>query len=160
MNLIFLDIDGTLNSTRYYEANKPLPLGTEGAIDPDACRIMNKLTDRPGFITVISSSWKTQGLEKVKRYLSSRGLRASIIGSTPTLININRSHEIMEWLRQADYMGFKWNRYMVIDDLADANCGGLPFSTYGAFLHLNHVDGITEEAVQRALEIEKQGGWQ
>ena len=55
-NIIFLDIDGTLSSEKYFMAN-PDRKGDALFIEPEKVKILNELKDIPGITIVISSSW-------------------------------------------------------------------------------------------------------
>ena len=55
-NIIFLDIDGTLSSEKYFMTN-PDRKGDALFIDPEKVKLLNTLKDIPGITIVISSSW-------------------------------------------------------------------------------------------------------
>jgi hydroxymethylpyrimidine pyrophosphatase-like HAD family hydrolase len=103
MKIIFLDIDGVLNSggARGYTA------GTHG-IEPELLAIFKALVKRTGAQVVLSSSWRKS--ESAKAQLREAGL--TWIGETPNFKYIERGEEIDAWLR----LHPKVTHYAIIDD--------------------------------------------
>lgn len=151
--IVFLDIDGVLNSSRFFYDNNPLPMGRPGAIDPDAVRRLNQIVDATGAKVVLSTSWRTQGVDTVSGYLSERGFTGSVIGATPTNMDGPRRSEINEWLWQAERLGYRVDRFIVIDDDENAQVFDGPYAVKGTFIWCNHVDGLTDECVQKAISM-------
>lgn len=164
---LFLDIDGVLNSSKYwYSSGKDLPIGQAGAIDPLAVELLNEITKDRSVKVVLSSSWRHQGMSVVRSYLLSRGFRGDIVGVTPTIFNVPRWKEVAAWLDQAwmlmaanGYNGEHWHRFAVLDDIFDAGCHGetgvVPSyfaDNGGRFFQTNFVDGLTGEIVEQVKE--------
>lgn len=92
MKLLFLDIDGVLNSkeyAKYYIENRK-KLSNDGAdifIDKKAVFKINELCEKYNVRLVISSSWRTLTLESTKqefeRYKDLKVLNKYIVGITP-----------------------------------------------------------------------------
>ena len=61
--IIFLDIDGVLNSMDYFEQTKDCKGYTE--INPEKVKLLKEIVDRTGAEIVLSSTWRD--LEKKKR---------------------------------------------------------------------------------------------
>src|SRR5688572_25715427 len=104
--IIFLDIDGVLNSVEYHRerhirGRKPL--------DAVAIRRLNQLTDLTGARIVISSSWRQWGFLAVRDMLRAAGVTGWIVSRTPILVGgvyegsglygwVPRGVEIAAWL--------------------------------------------------------------
>lgn len=91
MNVLFLDIDGVLNS--YAEHAYPIKNKVDDAnaryaagIDPRRVAILNTIISRSKASVVISSTWRTQfSTGTLKLLLEAQGLKASILGKTPIM---------------------------------------------------------------------------
>lgn len=147
--VIFLDIDGVLNSVEYHRerhirGSKPL--------DPVAIRRLNHLTDRTGARTVISSSWRQWGFLAVRDMLRAAGVTGWIVSSTPILVGgvyesgifgwVPRGHEIAAWLESTRT---KVERFVILDD-ADDMANLMP-----RLVRTSHDVGLTDEDVRRAV---------
>jgi hypothetical protein len=103
VRILFLDIDGVLNSTSFFAKmlaeNKP---HTSESIDPGAIRILNLIKEKTGCVFVISSSWRLcNQLDWITNHLRLSGFahRASVLGMTPDISLFDRKAEILEWIR-------------------------------------------------------------
>ena len=96
MKVIFLDIDGVLNSDEYIDKVKRLNLqGIEKEIDIEKVKILKKIIDETGAKVVLSSSWRyTKNAKYLKELLSEYGI---YVDSTPFMQN-ERGLEIKQWL--------------------------------------------------------------
>src|SRR5262245_31712256 len=94
MKVIFLDLDGGLNSLRYFEdiAGEPrtmlaVPAGevqqfTE--IDPSAVARLNRIVAASGAHIVLSTTWRALfPLDVLQGALATRGFVGRVIGTTP-----------------------------------------------------------------------------
>lgn len=142
MNVIFLDIDGVLNSEAYVLKleGKHRELGHVGdtpcdcfklyrQIDRDAIERLNRLVAVTSAKVVISSTWrKLMDAPVLARTLIEHGLVAEIIGETPDghaepemltvygpLERMYRGYEIDFWLRQHPEV----SRFVILDDGSD-----------------------------------------
>lgn len=139
MNVLFLDIDGVLNSESLMRKldNQHRALGHHGAcecyrlehqIDRDAVARLNRLVIETGSRIVISSSWRRLlDPAELHRVLVEHGLSAEIIGETPDCDDpeliaehgrfdlIDRGHEIDLWLRRHPEV----ERFIILDDGSD-----------------------------------------
>ena len=89
--IVFIDIDGTVNSLKWYNDTK----GRSGSIDPTNIALLNQLKDL-GVEVVISSSWGEDGIKP----LQDVGLELPIIGCTEHF-HVDwmcRGNEIEKWL--------------------------------------------------------------
>ena len=92
MRVMFLDFDGVLNTDRHqaYLHRQGLPASDEfGAVfDPDAVASLRAITDAvPDLKIVIESSWKSFGLNAMRRMWKARGLPGKVYDITPRIDN-------------------------------------------------------------------------
>lgn len=156
MRIIFLDIDGVLNSMPYLlsvdairnDANNP-----EGAIDARHVAILNEIIRLSGAEVIISSSWRSAySPDEIQKILELRGFIGQVIGATPLLHNhysedgelLYRGNEIQQWLDKTDQ---NIESFIIIDDDSDME-------------HLTHRlintdldSGLTAEHIPLALSL-------
>jgi len=96
MKVIFLDIDGVLNSDKFYEeifrnkrekqlvtTNGVLRYSYDaGGIDSRCVEWLNKVTDDTGAVIVVTSSWRKDGLHNIASRLSDAGVKGQVVGIT------------------------------------------------------------------------------
>jgi hypothetical protein len=96
VKVVFLDIDGVLNSRGWVE-----DLGRERGLahlDPAACARVQRLCDETGAKLVISSTWRViHKRAAIGDMFRARGLTTTILGMT-TALHTERGHEIQAWL--------------------------------------------------------------
>lgn len=98
MKIIFLDVDGVLNSDEYFDKIKNLDIqGIERDIDVEKIKLLKKAIDATGAEVVLSSSWRyTRNVQYLKELLSKYGI---YVDSTPYIQN-ERGLEIRKWLSE------------------------------------------------------------
>lgn len=113
--IIFLDIDGVLNSTRTCIATGGYP--GEELEDKDLARfdwiaigLLRRLCESSGIQIVLSSSWRI--IVDIKKLGDAMGL--PIIDKTPVLAS-SRGNEIARWLSEHPEVG----QWAIIDDDSD-----------------------------------------
>lgn len=144
MRVLFLDIDGVLNSERFlvaaYASVKPGASPFDRQIDPAAVEIVNDVVARTDCKVVLSSAWRygKNGLDHERRFvekiLRSCGARFALFDSTPTYLDvfmakhgrvsgfadhdpaIDRGAEIGHWLLEACHLV---STYAIVDDYGD-----------------------------------------
>jgi hypothetical protein len=96
MKVVFLDIDGVLNSHAWVK-----DLGRDrglGHLDPAACARVQRLCDDTGAKLVISSTWRLIFKRAaICDMFRARDLTTTILGMTAAL-HTKRGHEIQAWL--------------------------------------------------------------
>lgn len=160
--IIFLDIDGVLNTKWWYtQMDRNTPKDKYGyAFDPNAVANLKKILDETGAEIVISSSWKSYGLSELEEMWQDRGLPGKLIGVTPNsvsdemLLNADLDHmelfsirgmEIKEWLSKH---GKRVSHYVIIDDMDNMLQEQQPH-----FVWIDPEVGITEGNVAQAIMI-------
>ena len=117
--VLFLDIDGVLNSA-FYLRNNPncFHRGEDqaNAIDPVAGTRLEQILTRTGAVMVLSSTWRLMNtVEQVTDFLKKRGVpSAKFIGATPVLSGY-RGKEIQAWLKSHSNVV----RFAIVDDDSD-----------------------------------------
>lgn len=96
MKVIFLDVDGVLNSNEYIEKIKNKNIqGIQSEIDVEKVKLLKKAIDETGAKVVLSSSWRyTRNAHDLKELLGSFGIYTD---STP-FVRGERGLEIKQWL--------------------------------------------------------------
>lgn len=158
LKVIFLDIDGVLNSEKFlaYQPKRRLwarshrfskdEQSAVANIDPSAIDLLNDLIDKTDAEIVISSTWRSDiNLSYKLRFM---GLKKSIYGITPYDKSRHRGKEIKEWLDYYDNDKNITIRYVIIDDDSDILNEQLP-----NFIKVSSHDGLTEDDVIKAVAI-------
>jgi hypothetical protein len=118
MKVLFLDIDGVLNSVNFSQKQvRRSLLADTSQIDPDACTKLQDLIKKvPDLKIVISSTWrKLFSISDLKQELKLKGIDPSvIIDYTPVIHNVIRGEEIKAWLNNNSVTTFA-----IVDDDAD-----------------------------------------
>jgi hypothetical protein len=163
MKVLFLDIDGVLNSDRSFLAHKLDPLlqwegrshhQLDNCIDPVAVGLLN-LVLRHDVKVVVSSTHRKffPQLPALKEYIRELGVQGEVIGATPDLWktpNIDageatRGHEIDAWLSGH---GAGFTHFAIVDDDSDMLAHQLPF-----FVHVNGRVGLDRDNLGRLQEL-------
>lgn len=152
MKIVFLDIDGVLNSHKLMKKMAHQDYDLDDLIDPEAVSLLNQLTDATGASIVVSSSWRRaylgqpQGLTRLIALLKDRhGIKAPIIGMTPAKDNALRNvrgKEIQAWL---DCAPVTVDSFIIIDD--DSDMGRLS----NKLIKTTMVDGLRIDHVEEGI---------
>ena len=150
MKIVFLDIDGVLNSAAY-DRNKPTDGGN---IDVTRLELLKALVDKTGARIVLTSSWR-EHWEKNPEDMDEKGVELAetfkkagleIYDKTPFIGYLERSKEIRLWLEENGEV----ESFVIIDDFAfgwdELSCN---------FVQTNYRigRGLGEEHIERAVEI-------
>jgi len=124
MRIIFLDIDGVLNSQLYYVNGGKR--GGENEIDSKAVGYLNNLIEESGAKVVISSTWRRgRTIEELQQILNNAGFKGEIIGKTPALDGKYslRGNEIRAWMMENEHVigcnVSDYKDYVIFDDDSD-----------------------------------------
>lgn len=150
-NIIFLDIDGVLNTDPFINSIK-----SNNASDylmKEKIDLLNKIILATDAKIVLSTNWRVSvGAARTADLLIEAGVEGTIIGATPTDLRrrlsevIPRHKEIQAWL---DANPSKVKSFVIIDDLEWASNEKLQNN----FVLTNPDLGLTQENVQKAISI-------
>ncbi|MCQ2492252.1 MAG: HAD domain-containing protein [Lachnospiraceae bacterium] len=125
MKVIFLDVDGVLNSMAYYQNVTDV---FEEAIDPDKVKNLARIVEETGANIVLTSSWRG-GWEKdilqcgedgaiLTRALAQEKLTIfDKTGASSVYRREGRSLEVLEWMKLCPKLyGEKVEQFVIIDD--------------------------------------------
>ncbi|MBR1963265.1 MAG: hypothetical protein IKA19_01010 [Muribaculaceae bacterium] len=119
LKLIFLDIDGVLNTgqhlTKLKMDHQPYADHYGPLFDPNATDNLRKIVDATGAKIVITSSWRyIHGLAGLRKMWAERNMPGSIHGITPTDTFGSRGDEVKEYLTL--FRGKTPPDYLILDD--------------------------------------------
>ena len=165
MKVIFLDIDGVLNtsiySQHYFAIAKLRGLSHEQAkvlakkeirdefgilFDPFAVNCLRWIIDRTKAKIVISSTWRYSGLNQMQLMWEMRNLPGEVIDITPNYSEIAgtcRGDEIADYCKENSI-----DSYIILDDMPDM----LPHQINN-FVMLDPHYGITRKDVELCVKI-------
>ncbi len=151
MKILFLDVDGVLNSVHWYNTRPDEPImGRRDElytmIDSDAMDRLNRIIVETKCRLVLSSSWRAMDpISMINAALRMRGCDTYLFGITPSL-GSPRGEEIQVWLNMAEP---SVDGFVILDDDSD-------------MVHLSHrlvqttwEAGLQDEHVARAIEMLK-----
>lgn len=154
MNIVFLDCDGVLNSDSYFVSGRAISDETHDYdVDPLCVTRVLEICEKSQAKIVLSSDWKISWPGAKLRLERAGFPEGLIIDKTPDFIwfrgisydlDCSRGAEVNEWLRQHP----ECNNYVILDDRTDFKNYQLPH-----FVHVDPYDGITDEHVNKALQI-------
>ena len=150
MKVIFLDIDGVLNTEKYIMDLLHKNLSTQDSdwcdfFDPKCIAKLKEIIDQTGAKIVISSTWRFLGLDILRKKFEERGVSGEIIDKTPLSRSMReRGYEIQAWLDNHEEV----ESYVILDDDVDM----LP-SQLKNLVVTSWKDGISNENVKQAIKI-------
>lgn len=145
MKIIFLDIDGVLNSEIYYRSvNRTAKDWSR--FDPTAVDLIKKLVDEFFAQIVISSTWRFGAVQLLNSELKKSGLIKYLHKDwkTPQGYPPSKGKEIQEWLDQHTNI----SEYVIIDD--DES---ILEEQKSRFVKTDLMNGMKEKHYARAREI-------
>lgn len=152
MKVVFLDIDGVLNSEDYVYSYREYGI----AIDPTRMVLLKQIIDQTNAKIVLSTSWR-EHWEKAPNECGKIGLQINsifsqynleILDKTPNL-RTRREQEIWYWLNKNPQV----KNFVVLDDMF--LCAEF---LDGHFIKTsNHFDGLDEADVEKAIGILNKG---
>ena len=169
---IFLDFDSVLNTMEYQTAlqwkGEPRKDEYGSLFDPEAVENLNLIIQNTNAKIVISSSWRLDGIRRMREMWATRGLPGKVYGVTPELNEVHfnslqddrnsisvipygtRGLEINEWLRinQNLYQQYIGYSYAIIDDFDDF------ISSQMSHVVLTEPEtGLTKELATKAIAL-------
>lgn len=166
MKIIFLDVDGVLNSTATWNA---MTAGNgchgsgEEAMCPELVARLNRLVEQSGAAIVLSSAWRYDSVTRTREMLRKRGIIGKLIGCTPRLRDtlyvpvhkpardnvgwgplVQRGLEIQSWL---DSYTRPVESFVIIDDNNDMA------HMIDRLVLTDYQVGLQDADVERALDI-------
>jgi hypothetical protein len=155
--IIFLDIDGVLNTeifvTHYFHLADKYGFDANNMrddygslFDPRAVDLLKWVVESTGADIVISSTWRSSGLEIMQEMWAHRELPGKVVDVTPNFMRytgstLQRGKEIDSWLA----LNPDVTHYVIIDDDTDME----PHQLGNHFINTDAVYGIT---LQNALD--------
>jgi len=155
MKVIFLDIDGVLNSNRWLDGRRKELFDRmqktgehpwRDVIDRRAVLKVNQIVEATSAKVVISSAWRHQHSWKtMQEYLNYHGFRGKVVGQTPAKMSLyDRWAEIRMWLSYAETQP---NHIVILDDIHDMG----KFKNFHVWI--DEEIGLQDEHVDKAIEI-------
>lgn len=155
MNVVFLDIDGVLNSLdstlAFREAESFWPKRRE-SLDPVSVGLLQHLCEETDAKIVVSSTWRKLFLERefIDIFALYGWENFPIIGATTSEQVVAgswaRGHEIQHWLNNNP-----WDNYLILDDDSD-----MLEEQSEHFIHVSNINGFRSQHYCKALRIFKQ----
>jgi hypothetical protein len=163
MKIIFLDMDGVLNSHEHFmREGSTMSEWPKGHVDVNAVKRLNQIIARTEAKVVISSTWrKFLDFEQMQAVLNEHGFEGEVVGETPDfnrpeyqqeLANLEhpprfphrfeRGHEISYWLKKCPIDVYS---YVVLDDSVDMA------TVRHRHVHTNFNVGLSEHDVEAAV---------
>lgn len=133
MKVIFLDVDGVLNTIETFGLFGP------DFIDDASVALVARIVKETGAKIVLSSSWRIYEKDKkmVKKALARHDLE--IFDCTPIKSQVKRSEEIQSWLNDNQV-----KKFAILDDNPRAN-------VEGSFFQIDEIIGLTVGITERVI---------
>jgi hypothetical protein len=148
MKVIFLDIDGVLASMDYLKVTSflkiPHPDEFGYGFDPRCVLNLEKIILQTDAVIVISSYWKSMGINRLNYMWKVRNLPGKIIGITQEDPSGKRGLEIEKWLNENKNI----NSYVILDDDHD-----MLSEQVNNFIKINAEFGISFKNTETAINI-------
>ena len=155
--IIFLDIDGVLNSqhffkTKYIKEKDDIFKADFNSIDDEPLNCLNSIVNQTGAEIVISSTWRFNHYNNLIKIFRLKNFTGKIVGKIGKGECV-RGCQIHEWLRENnDYIGAesasKFNKYVIIDDNDD-----MLLRQKDNFVQVNNEYGLLPEDIDKVVKI-------
>lgn len=160
MKVIFLDVDGVLNSENdlriYRKKNEITGCILYDVVEDRPLKLLKEIVEKTSARIVVSSSWRIgcersgrqsifgkELYEKLEKRLKDYGME--IYDITPSLgTGTQRGDEIREWLSKNQVENF-----IILDDDSDM----CEYADMKNFIHTTYEHGLTEELKNKAIEV-------
>jgi HAD domain in Swiss Army Knife RNA repair proteins len=116
LKIIFLDIDGVLNSKEYYKKVN-MKIDNWDRFDPETVKLINALVQEFNARIVITSSWRFGAKDLLFKELKKSQLLKHLYKNweTPMIYLGTRGEEIKQWMAKHPEV----NGYVILDDRDD-----------------------------------------
>uniref|UniRef100_A0AB39AJD6 Uncharacterized protein n=1 Tax=Vibrio phage P018-4 TaxID=3229728 RepID=A0AB39AJD6_9CAUD len=155
MKIIFLDIDGVLNSDSILSEYIPEIDGEYYPYQKHLVDNLNQVLTSTGAKIVVSSTWRLgESVQRLQYLLTHMGVKGEVIGKTDSYSDrfVVRGNEIFKWIIDNEEMlgchHYDFEDYAIIDDDSD-----MLYDQRNNFVHTNGREGLTPEDVNKAIEI-------
>jgi len=151
MKIIFLDIDGVLNSEKSHKRrmkNERIPYSCKGLPSSENIVELNRITKATSAKLVISSSWRRRhSLYSLEMIFYLCGIDGEIIDEVSKTLPsaYTRGENILEWLKYNTHRDIK--SFVIIDDSSDM---GVLKET---LIRTSFKTGLTEKEAKIAIEM-------
>lgn len=155
MKIIFLDIDGVLNSDSILSEYIPEIDGEYYPYQPHLVDNLNMILKRTDAKIVVSSTWRLgESVERLQYLLTHMGVKGEVIGKTDSYNDkfVVRGNEILKWIQDnQNLLGchhYDFYDYVILDDDSD-----MLYGQRNNFVHIQGEEGLTKEYAEQAIEI-------
>ena len=147
--LLFLDIDGVLNSGEYTKKLDHTMI-TDGNgdfpdIDPEAMNRLNSIINETDCEVILSSGWRN--FPNIKEHLLECGLCKPIKDVTPVSF-VSRGYEIYYYL-QTNNWDKKYDKFVILDDNDFDISVNFPYNFIQTTFQYGLTDELTTEIINR-----------
>lgn len=152
MKILFLDVDGVLNSLLFFRTRPRSDYLSDDRLDLQAIERLNRITDETGAKIVVSSTWRlpyvwNNQLAMLIVALQKTGIKGEIIGMTPDhQTQYGRGGEIQDWMNNC---GLQIDSFVILDDDSDMD------HLTNHLVQTKFVDGLQDNHVEAAIKILK-----
>ncbi len=151
--LIFLDIDGVLNSHRFWDTvgkyRSKIDMETE--LDPISSNVLKEIVEETDAKIIISSTWRFSYYDFLVEYLSSYNIK--VIGKTGRgCVDCVRGNEILSWIKANEKVigehYYNYKNYVILDDDSD-----MLYWQKDNFVHIDNKIGLIEDHKKEIIRI-------
>jgi len=157
MRIIFLDIDGVLNSHEFFERTQynrsDFPYSD---LNPISIKKLNEIIRRTDASVVVSSMWRFgRAADELQYILENKGFEGRIVSTTPErgCSSCLRGNEILNWIKENDHFTNckshrEFRSYVILDDDSD-----MLYWQKDNFVKVNSSRGLSDDDVEKAVLI-------
>jgi hypothetical protein len=119
MKIVFLDIDGVLNSKAYWMKIRGPGVDVDDKLDPEAIKRLNRIIAVSGARIVLSSTWRmgyVNDMPGLRQLFVDNGIAGDVIDITPIDAR-TRGEQIQDWLNKQEKGSIE--SFVIIDDDSD-----------------------------------------
>jgi len=166
--ILFLDFDGVLCTENYLEHLQAKGAATRDAdgtlFDPEAVGQLRRIVDETQCQVVVTSTWRTDGEERIRRLWANRCMPGRLLGVTPVLLHATYEDPLSRQLLEKpewETKGYEVNAWQEmhgkLDDVYAIVDDENPFLNrqQGHLVQSNEQTGLTEAAASRIIALLK-----